>query len=350
MAYTHSNTTVISDAPVTVSFPTSISISEGSFTIASSDAFQGTVAGYIAAGYDPGSSPGGAHNVIQKYSFASDGNGTQVGAITRSTRDGGGTSSATHGYHLGGFSSTPNYGNITKFPFATGNVAEVVGQMLGWSHGLDVSSSIPYGFAITYGGQGGATPITNPGGWHNRAKKVLFATDADVTLMTSVTPTYQGFGPGISGVTHGYIAGGQTSVPTIISNIYKYPFASDTNTTSVGTLVAVNVHGAGQSSTTHGYHSGGSPTGGAPAIVATIQKWPFATDTNATSIGQLTVGRYSGPPSSSSTVSGYTAGGALASPGGTKVIDKFPFSSDTNATSVGQLDRVTHNNMMQIQD
>ena len=67
MAYTHSNTTVISDAPVTVSFPTSISISEGSFTIASSDAFQGTVAGYSAAGYDPGSSPGGAHNVIQKY-------------------------------------------------------------------------------------------------------------------------------------------------------------------------------------------------------------------------------------------------------------------------------------------
>jgi hypothetical protein len=351
MAYTHSNTTVISDAPVTASFPTSISISEGSFTIASSDAFQGTVAGYIAAGYaGPTNDNRNTREAIQRYSFTSDSNGTTVGNLTFRSRDGGGASSATHGYHLGGFISTPAMGTVSKFAFAGGYQSQVIGQMLGWSHGLDVSSSIPYGFAITYGGQGGTTPITNPGGWHNRAKKVLFATDGDVTLMSSVVPAYQGFGPGISGVTHGYIAGGQTSTPTIISNIYKYPFASDTNVTSVGTLTAVLVHGAGQSSTTHGYHSGGSPTGGAPAAVATIQKWPFATDTNATSIGQLTAGRYSGPPSSSSTVSGYTAGGVLSPAAATDVIDKFPFSSDASATSVGTLAMFTHNNAMQIQD
>jgi len=213
-----------------------------------------------------------------------------------------------------------------------------------------VSSSIPYGFAITYGGQGGVTPATNPAGWNNRAKKVLFATDGDVTLMSSVVPTYQGFGTGVSGVTHGYIAGGGTSTPSPLNNIYKFPFASDTNVTSVGTLTTPVQHSGGQSSTTHGYSSGGSTNGSAPLTIATIQKWPFATDTNATSIGQLTSGRYSGPPSSSSTVSGYTAGGVLLPATATNVIDKFPFSSDASASSVGTLAMFTHNNMMQIQD
>ena len=73
-----------------------------------------------------------------------------------------------------------------------------------------------------------------------------------------------------------------------------------------------------------------------PGSVDTIDKFPFASDANATDVGNLTVaGRYMA--SQSSTASGYTTGRAT-NPGGTaNVIDKFPFASDANATDVGDM-------------
>jgi hypothetical protein len=79
----------------------------------------------------------------------------------------------------------------------------------------------------------------------------------------------------------------------------------------------------GQSSTTHGYSSGGyippSPR------VNTIDKFPFASDTNATDVGDLIVARKS-MTGQSSTASGYVSGGYGGSPvASSNVIDKFPF-------------------------
>ena len=50
----------------------------------------------------------------------------------------------------------------------------------------------------------------------------------------------------------------------------------------------------------------------------------------------LTVGREDKPAGQSSTASGYTSGG-LTSVAFSDVIDKFPFASDANATDVGDL-------------
>ena len=80
----------------------------------------------------------------------------------------------------------------------------------------------------------------------------------------------------------------------------------------------------------HGYTSGGY----ADAYSNVIDKFPFASDTNATDVGNLTVARYGVAGQSSSTY-GYTSGGKTAAV--TNVIDKFPFASDTNATDVGDL-------------
>ena len=64
------------------------------------------------------------------------------------------------------------------------------------------------------------------------------------------------------------------------------------------------------------------------------RKCPFATDTNASDVGDLTQARgYSSGTSSSS--SGYAAGGFA--PPEVNTIDKFPFASDANATDVGDL-------------
>ena len=65
-----------------------------------------------------------------------------------------------------------------------------------------------------------------------------------------------------------------------------------------------------------------------------IDKFSFATDGNATDVGDLTVGRQTGA-GSSSTTHGYSAGGY--GPGTSNIIDKFPFSTDANATDVGDL-------------
>ena len=82
------------------------------------------------------------------------------------------------------------------------------------------------------------------------------------------------------------------------STIYKFPFVSGGNASTVGDLIEIRAYGAGQSSTTHGYTSGagangtGLPTSPQPPYVVywrnTIDKFPFASDDNATDVGDLT--------------------------------------------------------------
>jgi len=86
----------------------------------------------------------------------------------------------------------------------------------------------------------------------------------------------------------------------------------------------------GQSSTVSGYASGGSPGGTGQT---TIDKFPFATDSNATDVADLFQGARYGS-GSSSTVSGYVAG--TDSPVN-NTIQKFSFASDQNGTDVGDL-------------
>ena len=80
-----------------------------------------------------------------------------------------------------------------------------------------------------------------------------------------------------------------------------------------------------------GYTSGGF----APPYSNVIDKFPFASDGNATDVGYLTQGR-TYTSGQSSDVSGYTAGGE-SPPARVNTIDKFPFASDGNAIDVGDL-------------
>jgi hypothetical protein len=81
----------------------------------------------------------------------------------------------------------------------------------------------------------------------------------------------------------------------------------------------------------------GYTTGGyfVPTNSNVIDKFPFATDANATDVGDLTLTRQQ-VSGQSSTVSGYTAGGQLSGVP-QNPIDKFPFATNANATDVGDL-------------
>lgn len=129
------------------------------------------------------------------------------------------------------------------------------------------------------------------------------------------------------GIISGYTSGGDNN----FNVIDKFPFATDTNATDVGDLSVSRYSAAGQSSSTSGYNSGGE----LPSSLNTIEKFPFAANNNSSYVGELTVLRGGASGQSSSTF-GYNSGGS-STLGEYNTIDKFPFASDANATDVGDL-------------
>ena len=94
---------------------------------------------------------------------------------------------------------------------------------------------------------------------------------------------FRGIDTGISGassITHGYMLGGHGSPQTEID---KFPFATDSDSTDVGDLHTGEAYASATSSLTHGYMAGG----GHPQI-NNIQKVSFTTDGNATDVGDTT--------------------------------------------------------------
>lgn len=143
----------------------------------------------------------------------------------------------------------------------------------------------------------------------------------------------------LQGTVQGFTSGGSTA-PTTLSNVVdKFPFAAATvNATDAGDLSQARQYiGAGQSSTTHGYTSGGRLNPPGNQSQTTIDRFPFTSFTTATSVGSLTVARGRAGGHSSQT-NGYTSGGETSPGPNSNVIDKFPFAVATaTVTDVGDL-------------
>ena len=214
-----------------------INVGEGIGDIA---VFPGTAYGYGMGG-------GNNINVIDRFSFTSQSNATDVGDCTRYYYNPHtGSSSSTHGYAAGG----------------------------------DDGSNGPYS--------------------HNVINKVQFVATADATDVGDLTLARYS-SAGASSSNHGYAAGGRTAAPTNVDNIDKWTFASDANATDVGNLLSGVRHMAGHSSQTYGYKSGGYPT------TDSIEKWSFATDGNSTDVANLVTSRRN-IAGTSSIIYGYTCG------------------------------------------
>ena len=292
--------------------------------------FQGTVAGYTSGGKFSPVGQGEASNVIDKFPFATNANATDVGDLTAipNTPAGGngrrnvaGQSSTVSGYTSGGYNpsaGSPTTTNvIDKFPFATNANATDVGDLTLGRFGVAGQSS-------------GTSGYTSGGG--NVIDKFPFATNANATDVGDLTAPRGGV-TGQSSTVSGYTSG-DTNV------IDKFPFASDANATDVGDMTTSRSYSAGQSSSTHGYVSAGAP---GPITGGIIDKFPFATDSNATNIGYLTSGGgyygtgFPGVAGQSSETHGYSSGGNIFVQSLRNIIDRFSFASDGNATDVGDL-------------
>jgi hypothetical protein len=259
--------------------------------------FQGWQYGYASGGYT-----GSYSNVIQKFPFASDSNSTDVANLSEERELSSGKSSSTHGYNVGGILSPGGFGDevttIDKFSFASDNNATDIGDISDARRDLSGQSSSTHGYA-----SGGVDESTI---YLNTIDKFSFSTDGNSTDIANLTVARSGCS-GISYYTYGYVAGGNTGSDSDV--IDKFAFASDGNATDVGNLtVGKNGLGEGVSSTTHGYVLGGHTTG----AVDTIEKFAFASDGNATDISNLTIARYS-TAGQSSTTHGYSSGGNTGS-------------------------------------
>ena len=295
---------------------------------------QGSTSGYTSGGGPP---LGGVNNTIDKFPFASDANATDVGDLSVRRLGSAGQSSTASGYTSGGYGfptgSPPGvFTNIIdKFPFATNANATDVGDVTTLMYRQAGQSSTENGY--TCGGNA-------PTGLSNTIDKFPFATNANATDVGDLTSARGGAGQ--SSTTEGYTSGGYTTTPPFFSvNIIdKFPFASNANASDVGDLTQGRYDLTGQNSDTSGYVSGGG-RGALERVVNTIDKFPFASNANATDVGDLTQTRNS-PAGQSSTASGYTSGGQFTAPPAPptpplNTIDKFPFASDANATDVGDL-------------
>jgi hypothetical protein len=170
------------------------------------------------------------------------------------------------------------------------------------------------------------------GNGRNNINKWPFSSDGNASDVGDLTTSR--YGPaGQNSETNAYATAGKN--PTLINTIDKFPFASDTNAVNIGSLATGGNYAlAGNSSTTHGYKASGynDPANYPPSYRPEIEKFPFATDTNASNVGNVTEQRF-GISGASSTEHGYDMGGNLTS----NVIDRFPFATDTNSSDVGDL-------------
>jgi len=312
---------------------------------------QGSASGYLMGGYRAGSF---YTNTVEKISLTSDGNATDTLDLAVTVGFlGGGNQSLTDGYATGGVEgtappvSTAYRNHIQKFSFSTEADATDVADLTRAAVCASSQNSTTNGY--TSGGKFGPsspsdpTPLTS---CTNIIDKFPFSSDSNATDVGDLAASL-GHLAGQSSSSNGYTTGGYSDPSNVVdytsNRIQKFPFSSDTNATDVADLTQARIGVTGSSSDASGYSAGGMvvsppPTG---ANYNIIDKFPFSSDTNATDVGDLTVAREQegGGTGISSTSSGYMAGGRVYSPVTTicNTIDKYSFSSDGNATDVGDM-------------
>ena len=301
---------------------------------------QGGTSAYAAGGSHPSLSPSNI-NVIDKWPFASDANATDVGDLNATKNSAAGVSSPDHGYVVGG--NEPTRSNVLdRFAYASdgnatdhGDLASAVDDNVG-------SQDKAHGY--TFGGRT-PTPFPSPTADFDTVEKFPFANtnggveqgDLSIGQNNSTSQTSE---------ENTYISSGRTgwAFPTFTINIRKAPFASLTSMAVTGVLTQQREDASGSQSTTHGYTHGGKPNPPPPAyspnaIVAdnVIDKFPFASDANATDVGDLYPNPRVGHKNTaghSSTTHGYMSAGEYAYP---NEIHKYTFAADNNSTDVGDM-------------
>ena len=233
--------------------------------------------GYLGGGSDAGTN----QNVIEKFQFGTTNNSTDVGDVTIARRALGGAESTTHGYLYGGTPGSPPSNTIDiieKFSFSSdGNAVDTTANLTDAAAWMDGSSSATHGYR-----HGGFDASNNS---ENIIDKWAFANSNNATDVGDLTVNRGPYQSCCNSTTHGYTVGGWSS-PYTGNVIDKFTFSSDANATDVGDLPTVNHGASGVSGTDHGYACGGrnQPEN---TYYNNIQRFSFSSDGNATDSADL---------------------------------------------------------------
>jgi hypothetical protein len=239
---------------------------------------QSETQGFVAGGGNP-------TNVaqIEKFDFASNTTASDHGDLVAAKRATMGTNSRTKGYAMGGYIAA-HTSSIYSYSLASSASSASHGGLLSSISNQSGTggSSLTHGYRAS-GSVSHPTPITQID---------RFAFDSNVTANDhadlSVASQYA---CGCSSATHGYSAGGYrgTQINSAISAaIDKYSFSSQTTAVGHGNLSVARTVTSTSSSTTHGYVAGGTTTVPVPYSSVT-DKFSFASNTTAASHGNLAV-------------------------------------------------------------
>lgn len=232
-----------------------------------------SIAAYTAGGQNPQMNPSALGNLstIEKFPFASDSTVTSRGSLYDGRTTAAGSSSSSYGYHAAGYTltpSTPAYfqtGNVSKFSF----LSDAEASTLHMSNAFNVSFTVGHQSSDFSYSSGGYSYTS--GSRFTQISKFPFAVEGGSRITVgSLTQAKNGH-VGVSSPTEGYVLGGYTGSATV-NVIEKFPFASDSNSTDIGDLARPVTASTAISAADAGYAYSGSPS---PAAVA-IQKFPFA--------------------------------------------------------------------------
>ena len=277
-------------------------------------AYQGTQYGYCHGG-ENGPTPD--LNVINKFSFSSDGDAVDADDLTVASQYVSGSHSTTHGYSAGGPDN-----HIDKYSFADGGNATDVGNLttsLGSCAGL---SSRTHGYTV-----GGYIP--SPASYSADYLKYSYSSDGDATDVANCT-VGKLQSSGATDTVHGYIMCGYEH-PSEAATVEKFSYSSNDNSTDIGDMPTDGYRMGGSSSLTYGY-----VMGGAFPMTRAIEKFNFSGTFATATVGNIVTTARQGLASASSTTHGWHMGGTdNASP--YNEIGKFAVASDGDASDVGNL-------------
>ena len=244
----------------------------------------GTTHGYVFGG---GASPptNSTSDTIQKHSFSSDTNGTDTGHnLTTPSVSGnlGAIGDRDVMYKVAGFGPAV-LNHIDKYTESSASNATNVGNIFspfngGRDHGGSCSDTKGY----VIGGQRTPSPVIQ----QRLITSFLFSNETTTVQQTGLLPYWGGQRQGVGGrsSTYGYHYGGlKTPQNYLWDFIDKWPFASEGNATDVGDMLTGSRSHCNHSSTTDGFITGGTPTNASYKI----QKHPYASDANTTDQGNL---------------------------------------------------------------
>ena len=285
--------------------------------------------GGVVAGFYSGGSPDGV--TIDTFSFVTDGDATNHGDVMSPGRSYlSGASSTTHGYNAGGWEPM---NRIDKFQFATASDATEHGTLTTNSMGSHPCQSDTHGYTV--GGSTGETTYV---------QRYPFAGSGVTSEEFNSITNARKYGAGHSTQTDGYVSGGQPATTTID----KFSYSNSTETSEHGNLTAITVaYNCGVSSSADGYSCGGEKQDGSGQKSAKIDKFSFAS-TNVSAVGHGDLYADGLGAAQSSTTHGYFTGGngtnlspaagASGSPHQSyEFIQKFAYASNTTAADIGNL-------------